>query len=65
MCVCVYIYILDYCNESVILTGLPCLEPIMMPLAKHDPDIGCRGGTEASFRHFCCTDICEWVICLR
>jgi hypothetical protein len=55
MCVCV----LDNCNESVILTDLPCLEPIMMPLAKYHPNIG------SIIRSCCYTGICERIMCLE
>jgi len=59
VCVCVCIYILNNCNESVILTDLPCLEFIMMPLAKYCPNI------DSTIRSCCYMGICEWVFCLE
>ena len=59
VCVCVCVYIVDNCNESVVLTDFPCLEPIMMPLAKYRPNIG------STISSSCYMGICEWVFCLE
>jgi hypothetical protein len=57
--VCVCVCIPDNCNESVFLTDLPCLEFIMMPLAKYHPNIG------STIRSSCYMGVCERVFCLE